>query len=104
MISPWQRLNVTCNKSFKMLQQKFNYNNLARLSLTKPRPRGKGLAGGLAVVNRADYVISILEQFDLFVQIKLTENMSQTLNPLADRATFLSLTVHGCSDNIVVWP
>ena len=27
-----------------------------------------------------------------------------TVNPLAGRATFLSLTVHGRSDNIVVWP
>ena len=26
------------------------------------------------------------------------------LNPLVGRATFLSLTVHGRSDNIVVWP
>ena len=26
------------------------------------------------------------------------------INPLAGRATFLSLTVHGRSDNIVVWP
>ena len=26
------------------------------------------------------------------------------VNPLAGRATFLSHTVHGRSDNIVVWP
>ena len=29
---------------------------------------------------------------------------SISVNPLAGRATFLSPTVHGRSDNIVVWP
>ena len=32
------------------------------------------------VTTQADYVISILEQVELFVQIKLTENMAQGPN------------------------